>query len=291
MRPPELVLASLLKWARKDSNVIALIQTGSAARSDGRTDSFSDVDIEIIARDPQKLLLDDSWFVDLGDVWITMRFDDVRYPTRLVVYDGGAKLDYTIAGADRLTGMAGHLDPLYERGYCVLLDKEGLSTSLPAATGAFPLSAAPTQDQFNKTVEEFWFEATHMPRYLARHDLWVVKFRDWTMKEDLLEMLEWHAAISSADRVDTWHIGTRMIEWADQTTWAELDSVFGRFDQADAWRALLATTDLFARLSRETARGNGLIYPTDLENNVRRYLSSFSPSGGPTPRECKRRAA
>lgn len=273
----ESILASLLEWARAKSNVLALIETGSTSRGDGRRDEFSDLDIEVIARDPQRLLADDSWFRALGDVWVVLRFDELRHPTRLVIYDGGAKVDYTVAGADRLTEMRERLDALYERGYRVLLDKEGLAKVLPPPTGAFPKHPAPTQQQFDAVVQEFWFEATHMPRYLARDALWVVKFRDWTMKQDLLTMLEWRATARSGHPVDIWYIGTRMKSWVDAPTWQQVHEVFGRFDRADSWRALLATADLFARASSETAERCGLTYPARLESDVRSYLASFAP--------------
>jgi aminoglycoside 6-adenylyltransferase len=96
------------------------------------------------------------------------------------------------------------------------------------------------------------------------------------MKTDLLQMLEWHAtACGGGAPVDVWYIGTGMKEWVDEATWQQMHGVFGRFDRHDAWRALLATTDLFARVSREVADRVGLTYPEPLEQRVRGYLSLF----------------
>ena len=149
------------------------------------------------------------------------------------------------------------LDPLYERGYEVLLDKQGVTQQLPPATGAFLILAVPSEDEFAFTVEEFWFEATHMPRYLSRGDLWVVKFRDWTMKCDLLRILEWRAIAQSAGPVDVRYIGARMREWVDAATWRDLHESFAHFAEGDAWRALLATTQLFGRVARMSPMHTG----------------------------------
>ena len=62
-------------------------------------------------------------------------------------------------------------------------------------------------------MEEFWFEAWHIPKYLKRNDLWVVKFRDWTMKQLLLRMLEWHAIATNGPALDISHIGVHMKDW------------------------------------------------------------------------------
>jgi aminoglycoside 6-adenylyltransferase len=267
---------SIVRWAEDDPNIIALIKTGSSAR-DGQGDEFSDLDLEVIAADPGRLQREDAWFRAFGGVWVVLRFDELRFPTRLVVYDGGSKVDYTLAGVERLTEMYQGLDSLYERGYEVLLDREGLTERLPRATGTFPIPAAPSEAEFTFIVEEFWFEATHMPRYLSRGDLWVVKFRDWTMKRDLLRMLEWRAVAGSTEPVDLWHIGTRMREWVDDATWHDLHGVFGRFAEDDAWQALFATTYLFARVSREVAAANGFTYPAGMEDQIQSYLASHAP--------------
>ena len=273
---------SIVHWAGDDPNVIALIETGSTSRRDGQEDEFSDLDLEVIAADPGRLARHDGWFRNFAVVWVVLRFDERRFPTRLVVYDGGPKVDYTLAGADRLGDMREGLDSLYERGYEVLLDKQGVTEQLPRATGAFPIIAAPSEEEFSFTVEEFWFEATHMPRYLSRGDLWVVKFRDWTMKRDLLRMLEWRAIAESAEPVDVRYIGTRMREWVDAATWCHLHEIFGHFAEDDAWRALLATTQLFGRVSRDVAATNGFEYPLELEQQIQSYLAAYAPPSAAT---------
>lgn len=122
----------ILAWAERDENVRALIQTGSQARGDGRSDEFSDLDVEVVVREPQLLVQSDAWFEELGEIWTMLRFDELKYPTRLVIYEGGAKVDFGIAGRERLDEMRETLDGLYERGYRVLLDKDGLAADLPA---------------------------------------------------------------------------------------------------------------------------------------------------------------
>ncbi len=99
------------------------------------------------------------------------------------------------------------------------------------------------------------------------------EFRDWTMKEMLLEVLEWHAIASKP--TDLWHIGHRMREWIDTKTWQEIGSIFGHFDATDSWRALIATMDLFRRVGRETATQLGLEYPERTDAYITKYVLSF----------------
>ena len=169
----------------------------------------------------------------------------------------------------------GKLDHLYERGYRVLLDKDGLTAGLPRPTGASPRKASPTAAEFEATVTEFWFEAAHMPTYLTRADLWVVKFRDWTMKELLLRMLEWHAVLTRGPETDVWYIGTKMKRWVDEATWEELEGVFGRFDAPDSVRALEASMRLFRRLTHGVAERLGFAVPL-CERHIEAYVLAFT---------------
>jgi aminoglycoside 6-adenylyltransferase len=273
------LLERIVVWARADANVLALVMTGSRERGDGSVDEFSDFDLEIIAETPEALARDDAWLQSFGRVWVYLPTTIApRRETRLAFYEGGYKVDFSLCGIERVQAMAGDgaLDDLYERGYRVLVDKAGLTVGLPAPSRTFPAKQLPGQHEFSATVEEFWFEAAHIPRYLLRDDLWVAKFRDWTMKSLLLKMLEWHAVARRRQPVDVWHIGVHMKAWIDEETWNELHRVFSRFDTRASWRDLLATTTLFRRLAKEAASMLGLEYPASADASITGYLAGFA---------------
>jgi aminoglycoside 6-adenylyltransferase len=202
---------------------------------------------------------------------------DQGYPTWLVFYEGGNKVDFTLADTKRLSDMieTERLDGLYDRGFRVIVDKQGITKQLPEASGKVSIDSRPTQAEFTAVVEEFWFEGAHIPRYLSRNELWVVKVRDRTMKENLLKMLEWHAIATSDEPLDVWYIGSHMKDWADRDTWEELGKTFAHFDAKDSWRGLIATMNLFRRVARETADRAGLEYPSEVDQGVTKYIASF----------------
>lgn len=273
------LLDSIQRWATARDDVRVLVQTGSLVRPDGLADEFSDLDIEVVARDPALLIENDVWIHEIG-IPITILHldaeDGQEWSTRLVIFEGGIKVDFTLAGLRRLEGMSGThgLDPLYDRGYRVLLDKDDLTKGLPAPSFAFPIRSFPSEAHFRKRVEEFWFEAFHVPRYLARNELLLVKQRDWTMKELLLEMMEWHALAESGETVDVWHIGKGIRTWTDSATWTELQETFGHFDAKDARRAHARTTRLYSRLAREVAGMKAWTYPYKVEE----LISALAPA-------------
>ena len=50
------------------------LTTGSTSRADARRDDFSDLDVEVIARDPHQLFNDNGWLATFGEVWVVLRF-------------------------------------------------------------------------------------------------------------------------------------------------------------------------------------------------------------------------
>jgi aminoglycoside 6-adenylyltransferase len=266
------ILEAIITWAQECSLARTLILTGSLARQDDLIDDLSDIDVEIISADPAELMASNAWLSNIGSLITVLVLDpspEQRWATRLAIYTHGVKVDFTLAGLERIKEMvaAEKLDPLYERGYQVLVDKDGTTNRLPRAMRTLPTPTAPSQDEFNASVEEFWFEAFHVPKYLIRNELWLVKNRDRTMKDLLLRMLEWHAT-NRNNAIDTWHIGTRLSEWVDAQTLSDICKTYGRFDKIDAVRAFEETTLLYSRLGREAAEAMGLTYPRHVEEKI-----------------------
>ncbi|SDM29785.1 aminoglycoside 6-adenylyltransferase [Allokutzneria albata] len=255
----ELVVPRLLDWVRARPDVRAVLRTGSRAR--GEADAWSDHDIELYSTDPEPYRRSD-WPADLGPVLASVGLDGPwDNPARLVVFDGGQKIDFQIVPVDRLALLAEELDELHERGYEILLDLDGAAARLPAASGSGPEGELPDEQEFREHCEEFWFELAHIPRYVARGDLWVAKSRDWETKELLLTMVEWHALSHFGPDHDTWHNGIRMREWAAPGVWERMDALFTGFAPEDILHTASATGALFADLARDVAHRHGFTYP------------------------------
>lgn len=271
------LLASITAWGERRADVVALVLTGSRVRGPEGIDEFSDLDIEVYTTELARYQNLD-WFGEFGDVLVCLPFDG-DLTNRLVFYEGGQKVDFIVRDARHLADLSASPEPTFDqnwgRGYRFLVDKQGAREQLQSRSFEKLPPPEVTETEFRRVVDEFWFEAAHIPRYLLRGELWVVKFRDWTMKKDLLKMIEWHARGRYGDQYDTWHIGTKMKSWADSNTWAAVQETFGRLDSADSWRALVATIDLFQRLTDETAAAFDF-ERSSTARKVRPYVMSFA---------------
>ena len=236
-------LRRVLDWALRQEGLGAVILAGSRARAGASVDAASDYDLDIFVAEPARYGSSSEWLEEIAPVWVILPpsesgEDGGRRVERLAFFAGGLKADIWIRPVEALTDLAeGGLDDLYERGYAVLADPSGLASRLPAPSGRSPHLRPPTDAALHDICSEFWFEAAHIPAYLARDELWVVKFRDGTMKRMLLRLVEWDALALRGPDADVWHIGTHMREWAAPDVWDQLHRCYGRFDTEDSFAA------------------------------------------------------
>ena len=262
-------LDPILDWARRENAIRALVVTGSLARHDDSTDEYSDLDIQVVATDIKPYIEDDHWLDHLGKVWIRFPIHQ-NAPYRLVWFNGAIKVDFQFLSSDTVLG--DQLTDEYTRGYLVLLDKDDRFRNLPPSPRLFPQTPPPSAAEIQAAINEFWFEAIHVAQFIRRRDFWVVKHRDWTMKTNLLRMLEWHTRLVRRAPINTWPLGRRIAHWADEDTYAAVSRIWAGWDALALWDALLVQLDLFSRLSLELSVAHQFIYDERRFGTIDAYI-------------------
>lgn len=257
----EVMREAVLAFARSATGIEAVIETGSRARGQ-RVDGYSDLDLELIGPGAGALVGREDWLAPFGDVLIALHLenggpDEPEWPTCLVVFAGGRKIDFTLAGSRRITDMlAKGLDATYSRGYRVLHDSSGASASLPPATGVRP--QRPTADEFLNLQRDFWFEVTQVPTYLGRGDLWHGLLRLEEMRAALLSLLQWHTHAVAGAETDTWYLGHHIDQWVPADVVDALPGCFSGYDVHQADAALRSCAALFADVATRITEHWGL---------------------------------
>jgi aminoglycoside 6-adenylyltransferase len=123
-----------------------------------------------------------------------------------------------------------------------------------------------------EAINFFWYLAIYIAKKLLRGALWKVHVWDARIKEYILKMLEWHARALNGWEYDTWYNGHFLDEWADPYAVKELEKAFAHYDKDDCRRALLATMDLFRRLTKETAQQLNYPYPQTTDDNISGWI-------------------
>lgn len=278
MTPADRILTGVVVWANTDPNVRGLVLVGSRARSQ-MADELSDIDVQVYAISHERYTRDEAWLSQFAPVWVCVCDEyvenNVRVPTRLVIFDQGVKVDFAFYSAAMMTGLSSDGRPRQ-----VLLDKdrvvEGTGREL---SGEMP-PELPAVEEFGRVVKEFWFEAYHVAKYLSRGDLWLAKSRDYAAKQLLLRIVEWHALAELKWNQGVDDEGKNMQSWVSADVWEDLHSAFARFDAADSWRALIRTNKLFRRLAVETAQALGFEYPSEVDRNISEFIGKLERQAG-----------
>ncbi len=274
------LLDKVLAWAKDAEAVRAIVMEGSHARIDNRADRLSDYDLNLYIDDLNRFILDDSWVERLGKVWAMEKLVEGNGSfSRLVLFEGGRDIDFLLLPVQWLHDHARRrtLPDEYQRGYKVLLDKDGIASQLPAPAHKAVPKQRPSEEEFVYAVNVFWFELFHLVKYLHRDELWCVKFRFSGIQRRLLQMIEWHARALHGWDYDTWMVGKFMQEWVEPDLWQAFGEIFARFDKADSWRAVLALMPLYHRIAGEAAMHLGYTYPEELDKAVSEFILENKP--------------
>jgi aminoglycoside 6-adenylyltransferase len=276
----EKVLVRLAQWAQGHPLVRALLLESSRAHRRAPIDRFSDYDVLVVVADLHAFAEDNVWLSAFGAPLVTFHGSgavwDIETCARLVLYEDHTKIDYVVWPVALLEAVVQRqeLPELLDWGYQPLVDKDGLTSALPAPTYTAHIPRPPTEREYKRLVEEFWWESTYVAKNLWRDDLVFARYNlDVVMRHELLlQMLEWRVEV---DRGWTWKpglVGRGLKAYVSPETWAELETTWVGAEIAENWTALFRMTALFRRIAREVANALGYDYPAALDQRVTSYL-------------------
>jgi aminoglycoside 6-adenylyltransferase len=276
------VLQHLVAWATGRDPIRTVLLTSTRAVAGGGTDPLSDYDVVLIVTDVRPFHEDRRWIEDFGEVLVT--YWDSLYPDpdygieqtgNVIQYAGGLKIDFTVSPVALLQRMAesAELPAEFDAGYRVLLDKDGMAAALKPPTYRAYLPERPTNDAFQKLVEDFFSDAPYVAKCLWRDDLLPAKWcLDYDMRYvHLYPVLEWLIALDSGWTVRAGLLGKGLKKRLPHDLWAELEASFAGGTIEENWESLFRTMALFGRAASRVAAGLGYTYPRDLEARVAAY--------------------
>lgn len=248
------ITEQLLGIAKNDSSLKAIVAIGSSTRENVKADEFSDLDLMIVTEDP------DGWISGnlpsrLGEISISF-----VEPTlgggmeRRVFFSEYRDCDMLVYTPTQFVEMVnkGEASWVMNRGYCVLYDDMNVTSLL---NEKISLELHPTnlsQEEFNNTINNFYFHIIWTAKKIKRGELWSAKMvMDGHMKALLLKVIEMYCYLKYG--ADTWHDGRFMEVWADESIKADLCGCFAKYDEKEMSPALMASEKLFTRLAKEIA--------------------------------------
>lgn len=266
------LVQDFVRYCEKTETCRAILITGSAARTIRPADKYSDRDMQIFVTDPDsdKYL---TWLHEYAPLWMVIQEKQAKTKLWLFVYQGGHSLHIsinTVADLQKIVESQ-QLWSDQQRGYKILLDRDGNASKLPPPRS--PAYHPPSETAFVECVESFFYGVILTAKQLKRGHLWTVQWATCIEQRFLLQMLEWHAH-AHAD-IDTWYRGEAMQTWVSDEIWTSVHDVFGHFDLDDGWRALFATIALFRRTAEETATLLDYALPKKIMDEIATYVKQL----------------
>jgi len=275
-------LKKICDWAMGNPDIRVLILSGSRARNK-KSDELSDYDIAVYGNN-FPFLHDDDWLKEIDNYWICIHdsFQLVGYqiPSRLTIFEGGVKVDFSfhpIESFQKIVTKNKLIDD-YDIGYRVLLDKDGLTQRIPKAQFDGFKIKKPGNEDFIRNQKNFWFEIYHVAKYLAREDLWVAKYRDWSAKEYLREMLEWNCGAQLNWNMHPNQHGKNMKNWIDDESWEGLFSCFSNLSRRESWQAMENTMILYRKITISAASKLNYSYLDYIDASISDFTGDLKSS-------------
>ena len=280
----EQLIQNFVKWAETQEDIRLAFVLGSRARTDHPADIWADLDLAVVTEDIHPYIDRSEWINHIGKPWLTFieTTGDGSSMERRVLFDGGLDVDFAMMPMEMIkTMLEKGVDPgtadVFRRGVRVVLDKDNLLPDPGKFASAWKPSEPPGEAEFLQVINDFWYHTVWTTKHVRRGELWWGKSCcDGYLKNLLQQVLEWHAHATRGSGHDTWLRGRFLEEWADPRAVWQLPGAFAHYDEADIWRALAVTMDLFRWVSLETAKLWGYSYPTagaDYANELVRRLS------------------
>jgi predicted nucleotidyltransferase len=125
MNQTQIFLDKVKLWAETKPDIIGLVLVGSYARNEARPDS--DLDLILLASQPQEFVNDPEWIKDFGQVK-SYEVEDWGLVTSLrVYYKGGLEVEYGLTSSEWVSiPIDEGTRKVISDGMQILLDEEGL---------------------------------------------------------------------------------------------------------------------------------------------------------------------
>ena len=292
------VIQRLIEWADRQASVRAVLLTSSRANPTAEVDAFSDYDVILVVQDIHPFFEDRSWMQDFGQVLVV--YWDPIHPApgygieqvgNVTLYQDGLKVDFSLWPVELLERIAAapSLPPDLDTGYEVLVDKDRLAGGLRAPTYSAYVPAPPTNETYQKVVEDFYSDVPYVAKCLWRDELLPAKWcLDFDMKHVFLrQMLEWRMEIEHHWSVPTGVLGRGLKRRLPPEIWSQLEGTYVGAGIADNWDALYRTMALFRRVAIEVGDHLGYAFPHEMDEGVRAYTQRVQNTRGVPNTACQ----
>ncbi len=275
MRTEKEMFDLILKTARQDERIRAVILNGSRANPGARRDIFQDFDIIYLVTDVASFKADSDWPSRFGEIMVMQLPEDMQDPpsennlgfTYLMQFMDGNRIDLGLLPVENKN------NAIADSLSVVLLDKDHIIPPLPSPSESSHLPEPPTARQFLDCCNEFWWCSPYVAKGLWRGHITYAKYvLDHILRDQLMKMIGWFVGVQSGFSKNPGYMGMHLQECMEPGLWDRLLNTYSDSGYDHTWDALLVMGQLMRYVAVPVADRFGYEYPYSDDERVAAHL-------------------
>lgn len=283
MENRNLKLQHIKNWINDNNDIRAALITSSLVNPLAPIDDFSDLDIELVFEDSENYIKSKEWLFQFGDIlnYYEEGIEEFegKHAMKMVQYMDGVKVDFKIYSIEQFLAEVNSpiLPEDWDIGYEILADKDNLTSNLKPPTYQVSIIKKPSFEEFNKIVDNFWWDVTYIPKCLARGDLFYLKFmvEKIIRVEYFIPMIEWYVASQHHWDITTNKYGRLFKKYLSEQEWAQLEETFSGSDLSENWKACGKMLVIFDQMAIKVAESLKIEYNLNKGKEIMKFFWSY----------------
>lgn len=279
MRTEQEMFDLILTTAKEDEKIRAVYMNGSRTNKYAIKDIFQDYDIVYVVTDTKPFYEDKNWIYKFGEP-LYMQMPEkmdllVGKPCNLeesfgwlVIFQDGNRIDLHV------NSIAFAKKTMKEDRLCqVLLDKDGLFSSVEKATDEQYYVKRPTKQEFACQCNEFWWCLNNVAKGLWREEVpYAMDMLNFYVRPCLVMMLSWQAGIMTNFSCSVGKSGKYLYRYLPKELYEGLLKTYSDSTIEHIWQSVFVMCDLFAKVARSVGKALSYPYEEKEEDGARFYL-------------------
>lgn len=283
MENRNLKLQHIKNWINDNNDIRAALITSSLVNPLAPIDDFSDLDIELVFEDSENYIKSKEWLFQFGDIlnYYEEGIEEFegKHAMKMVQYMDGVKVDFKIYSIEQFLAEVNSpiLPEDWDIGYEILADKDNLTSNLTPPTYQVSIIKKPSFEEFNKIVDNFWWDVTYIPKCLTRGDLFYLKFmvEKIIRVEYFIPMIEWYVASRHHWDITTNKYGRLFKKYLSEQEWAQLEETFSGSDLSENWKACGKMLVIFDQMAIKVAESLKIEYNLNKGKEIMKFFWSY----------------
>lgn len=272
MRSEKEVINQLLSFSEDNDMVRAVLLNGSRANPNIKNDIFSDYDVKFAVTDPKYFLNNQEWIKYFGEI-IIMQQNNIHengeeWYIFLMIFSDGIRIDLSFIKAENICN---YLDDSLT---IKLMDKDNLIRDLDLPSDKSYYTQKPTQEEFDKTINNFWWVSTYVAKGIWREELPYAKYMlDVIVRDSLTKLVAWYIGMNHNWRVNTGAAGRWFEKFLPVELWEAYRKTYAGSNYEEIWISLMEAGRLARIIGLEIATHLEFTYPIEDDERVTKYLN------------------